>query len=131
MIEALLKRPGVTASATVGEAMEKILASSPRPAPAPPAEGISEKEFQARVIELARSYGWEHIYHTFDSRRSEAGFPDLLLLRGEEIVVLELKVPPNKATAKQRAWLKAFERAHVGAHLIYPDQWQLLVEGLK
>ena len=130
MIEALLKRPGVTAGRTVGEAMGKILASSPRPAPAPPAEGISEKEFQAKVIELVKSYGWM-AYHTFDSRRSEAGFPDLLLLRGEEIVVLELKVPPNKATAKQRAWLKAFERAHVGAHLVYPTDWNLLVEGLK
>ena len=36
----------------------------------------TEKGFQAAVVELARLRGWL-VYHTYDSRRSAKGFPDL------------------------------------------------------
>jgi hypothetical protein len=36
---------------------------------------ISEKDFQETVLTLARLRGWK-CYHTHDSRRSEAGFPE-------------------------------------------------------
>ena len=31
---------------------------------------VYEDDFQTTVIETAEAFGWEHIYHTHDSRRS-------------------------------------------------------------
>ena len=42
---------------------------------APP---ISEKAWQMAVVRLLKQHGYPLIYHTFDSRRSPSGFPDLI-----------------------------------------------------
>ena len=42
---------------------------------------MTEAQFQEAVVQLARLTGWL-VYHTFDSRRSQAGYPDLTLLKG-------------------------------------------------
>jgi hypothetical protein len=46
-----------------------------------PRAGPTEKQFMAQVIQLARLRKWL-VYHTHDARRSVAGFPDLVLVRG-------------------------------------------------
>ena len=46
------------------------------------------------VVDLARTLGWR-VYHTYDSRRSQPGFPDLVLVR-ERILFLELKSETGK-----------------------------------
>lgn len=65
----------------------------------------SEAALQERVIGLARFYGWRH-YHTHDSRRSAAGFPDLVLLRPPELVIVELKTAKGPIRPEQREWLE-------------------------
>ena len=50
----------------------------------------TEKEWQATVILTARTLGWT-VYHTHDSRRSEPGFPDLVLARETLLMFVELK----------------------------------------
>ncbi len=99
-------------------------------ADAPP-ERISEKEFQARVVAYAKRCGWTLIYHTYDSRRSKEGFPDLLFLRGKKIIVAELKVPPNVATDAQLQWLDGFRAAKVLAYLWTPEDWAEIVKVLE
>src|ERR1019366_8380560 len=44
----------------------------------PDAAPETEKDFMARVIALAKSRGYK-VYHTLNSRGSEAGLPDLVL----------------------------------------------------
>lgn len=66
-----------------------------------------EREWQAQVTELAQRYGWLH-YHTYDSRRSRAGFPDLILIRGSRLIAVELKVGAAGLALDQEAWLAAF-----------------------
>ena len=39
----------------------------------------TEDQWQSAVIEYARLMGWL-VYHTHDSRHSEKGFPDLVLV---------------------------------------------------
>lgn len=64
----------------------------------------SERDFQAMVVEIAQLLGWT-TYHTFDSRRSDAGFPDLVLVRGDRLVFAELKSATGRVSAAQAAWL--------------------------
>ena len=40
---------------------------------------IREQAFQAAVMQLAKQYGWM-AYHTFDSRKSPSGYPDVTLV---------------------------------------------------
>ena len=67
---------------------------------------ISEKTFQGMVIALANATGWR-TYHTFDSRRSAAGYPDLTMVRGARLIMAELKSEMGFASAAQLAWLGA------------------------
>ncbi len=67
---------------------------------------MSEKEFQAQVVELARLTGWL-CYHTHDSRRSAPGFPDLLLVRPPRCLFVELKSTTGRSRPEQAAWLEA------------------------
>jgi hypothetical protein len=69
---------------------------------------ITEKQFQQQVIDLARRYKWL-VYHTHNSKHSAPGFPDLVMARDGELVVVELKTERGKVTAAQQAWLDAFE----------------------
>ncbi|VTR96025.1 vrr-nuc domain-containing protein : VRR-NUC domain protein OS=Micrococcus luteus SK58 GN=HMPREF0569_1589 PE=4 SV=1: VRR_NUC [Gemmata massiliana] len=95
-----------------------------------PLEGASESEFQAQLVREAKRLGWE-CYHTHDSRRSEAGFPDLVLIRGPVLIVAELKVKRNKPTAAQVKWLELFAGAGARAFHWRPENWAEIVEQLR
>jgi hypothetical protein len=90
---------------------------------------ISEKEFMAMVIKRAKLGRW-FVYHTHDSRRSVAGFPDLVLLRPPQIVVAELKVGKNRVTPEQNLWLNLFEEAGVPAYVWRETDWNEIDEVL-
>jgi hypothetical protein len=66
---------------------------------------MTEAQWQQQVIDLAKLGGWRS-YHTFDSRRSAPGFPDLVLLRPPELVFVEVKAEKGKTTPEQDAWLE-------------------------
>lgn len=95
----------------------------------PVQEPASEKDFQADVVSFAERCGW-WTFHLTIPRKSKAGWPDLVLLR-ERIIVAELKVPPNVATAAQLDCLDRFRAAGVPAFLWTPADWPLIVEVLK
>lgn len=84
---------------------------------------VRERDFQAQVLKLARLTGWL-CYHTHDSRRSAAGFPDLVLVRPPQIVFAELKSESGKLRPEQEAWLKALAGSEsVEAALWRPRHW--------
>lgn len=76
---------------------------------------VSEKVFQKQVEQYARMMGWL-VSHAFLSIGSVAGFPDLVCLRGGEMVVAELKSLTGKTTEAQEQWLFSF-RAVPGARV--------------
>ena len=80
---------------------------------------ISEADWQAHVIELAETLGWSH-YHTYDSRRSTEGFPDLVLVR-ERVVFAELKREDGKLTSDQVAWVNDLLRANAEVYVWRPS----------
>jgi Holliday junction resolvase len=86
---------------------------------------LTEKQFMGQVLELAKATGWM-AYHTFDSRRSSGGFPDLVLVKPPRVIFAELKT--DKKTAKlsqeQMTWLNAFiECSGVEVYLWRPRDW--------
>lgn len=92
------------------------------------ARGMSEKRLQANVVSLAKACGWSLVYHTHDSRRSEGGFPDLIMLRGDRGLAVELKAEHDSTKAErkvaQQVWLDGFERiAGFDAYLWRPSHW--------
>lgn len=68
-----------------------------------------ESDVQATIAELASWRRWWP-YHTFDSRRSQGGFPDLVLVR-ERVVFAEVKRPGEKPRPDQRDVLDKLARA--------------------
>ena len=78
-------------------------------------ELITEKDFQATVIDLARTYGWI-VGFTYDARKSEPGEPDLRMVRPPRVIFAELKTVKGKLTKgrynKSGRWLPG------------QDQWQ-------
>lgn len=87
--------------------------------------GGDERGFLFAVLQLARSSGWR-AYHTHDSRRSEPGFPDVVLARAGRIVFAELKTKAGRVTAEQRGWLDALRKAKgpaVSVFLWTPADW--------
>ena len=67
---------------------------------------ITEKDFQATVVEMARIFGWI-VGYTYDARKSEPGEPDLRMVHPEwfRYIVAELKSEKGKLTKGR--WNKA------------------------
>jgi len=85
----------------------------------------SEKDFQEQVIRLARDVGFTLIYHTFDARRSHAGFPDLVLVKPPRILFVELKKDAKaKVSMDQKVWLETLGQCPgVEVYLWTPDDF--------
>ena len=91
----------------------------------------TEADFQAKVLELAKVCGWL-AYHTFDSRRSQPGFPDLVLVRPPQIVFVELKSARGAVRYEQAVWIAALSACtDVTTRLWRPADWDDLVTTLN
>ena len=64
-----------------------------------------ERSFLTWIVEEARDNGWL-TYHTYDSRKSAAGFPDLVLVKAGVMIAAELKCEDVKTMPlAQTRWL--------------------------
>lgn len=84
-----------------------------------------EKEFQREVLTLAKDHGWTHRYHTYFSDRSEAGFPDVVLVNParNRIIFAELKTMRGKTTPTQDSWLNALMDGGGEVYIWRPCCW--------
>ena len=89
----------------------------------------NEKQFQQAVIDYALLHNWK-IYHTYDSRKSVPGFPDLVLVR-DRIIFAELKRPGGKLTEAQHAWVVALDKAGAEWYVWRPVDWNEIERFLK
>lgn len=91
----------------------------------------SEKAFQQAVVEYARLNRWK-VFHPFDSRRSEPGWPDLTMVRGEMLLFAELKTEKGRLSPAQEDWtseLQGVSNGAAGAMRVYvwrPSDWPLI-----
>ena len=95
-----------------------------------PATLVTERQFQAAIIDLARWTGWRW-YHTHDSRRSVAGFPDLTLVRDTRLMFAELKAERGKVSGDQQAWIDALRAAGADVRVWRPGDWNEIEQTLR
>lgn len=100
--------------------------------PAIPLQDILEKDWQRQVRELAETLGYRRAYHTFDSRRSDTGFPDLVLVhpRRKRVVFLELKREKGKLSAAQASWIRDLHCAGAEVYVARPRHLDALAKVL-
>jgi hypothetical protein len=101
----------------------------------------SEAGFTAAVIAYAVLRRWE-VAHFRQGRLKRGGwrtpvqgtgkgYQDLTLVRGERIVVSELKMPGNTLTPDQRRWLDAWRATGKAEVYVWvPDDWNTILEVL-
>ena len=97
---------------------------------ATPDPRMTERRFQQQVIRCAELLGWRW-YHVRDSRRSPAGFPDLVLVRRPRVIFAELKTDRNHPTDDQRAWLEDLRACGQETYLWHPRDWQRIERLLR
>ena len=92
---------------------------------------LTEKAFMQQVIDLAHLYSWL-CYHTYDSRRSAPGFPDLgfcHVARGE-FFLAELKTQRGRLSRVQATWIAALRAASVECYVWRPSDFDTIVTRL-
>ena len=93
---------------------------------------VTERQLQDTIIRMAELLGWS-VYHTFDSRRSQRGYPDLTCVHPEHgLVFMELKREKGRVSTWQTFWLAQLTRAGQRAYLVRPrdiDNVERLLRG--
>lgn len=98
----------------------------------------TESQCQATIVAAAKLLGWKvHATRQAMTRhgwrtpvQGDAGFPDLLLVRGSQLMCIELKRKPNRVEPEQQGWLDALAAAGVDVCVVWvPEQMhELLAE---
>ena len=84
---------------------------------------MTEAELLAAVNELA-SYLQLFVYHTRDSRRSDPGFPDLVLAGRRGIIFAELKSEHGRLSPWQQDWRDRLQASGARWRLWRPQELQ-------
>jgi len=101
---------------------------------------INEKALQNAVIELAHYYGWL-VHHTRAVQmpsgkwatpiQGDAGFPDLVLVKGHHTIFVELKSAIGRTSEGQDRWIAALQEAGQEVHIWRPKDITAIRERLS
>ena len=85
---------------------------------------MTERQLEAAVADLARSTGALR-YHTHRSDRSEPGWPDDAIVRGDLLCLWELKQEKGRISEAQARWLGALQMVRrIDVRVIRPRDLQ-------
>lgn len=105
----------------------------------------NERDFTTAVVNVAKHAGWL-VHHsrtaiTQSGRwatpiQGTKGFPDLVMVKGERMLVRELKMPRGVVSAEQRQWLASLQEAGIDAGIWYPRDYDetiipTLMQGIR
>ena len=94
------------------------------------ARTMNERELQSAVKTLAKLNGWL-TYHNPDSRHSDPGFPDLVLVKPPNVLFVELKSYSGRIRPEQVVWAEGLERSEkVHYRMWKPEHFDEAVEVL-
>ena len=94
-------------------------------------------ELQKAVIDYSRALGWKvaHFQSVLATRKDGSaswrtpvsadgkGFPDLLMVKGDQIVAAEIKGDGDRLRPEQEEWLVALQKAGVACFVVTPQEW--------
>ncbi len=85
---------------------------------------MREEDWEQTIEQAARLLGWL-VYHTYDSRHSAPGFPDLCLVRPPRLIFAELKTEAGQLSRDQRLWLDNLAACPmVETYVWRPSDWR-------
>lgn len=97
-----------------------------------------ETECEKTIVQAAMRYGWlVHGTRAAMTAKGEwrtalkghPGFPDLILVRDGQLLIVELKRHPNKVEPSQQIWLDSLRAAGVNALVLWvPDEMQAFID---
>jgi hypothetical protein len=87
----------------------------------PVADAMSENELEQHMRRILADLPGVLAYHTFNSQRSRAGFPDWVICGVGGVLFRELKREGKKPTPPQAEWLVALKRAGQDAGVWRPS----------
>ncbi|UQA93784.1 VRR-NUC domain-containing protein [Streptomyces halobius] len=93
---------------------------------------MTEEQFRRHVRQLAALRGWALAYHTHNSRRSDAGWPDEVYghPKANRILFAELKTNTGRIRPAQRDWLRHLAACGLETALWRPRDLGLIVATL-
>ena len=83
---------------------------------------MTEEQLSKAVHDCALVFGWK-CYHTYDSRRSQPGFPDWVMVR-DRVLFVELKSETGRLSIPQQDWLFALGEANAERYVWFPYHWE-------
>lgn len=90
-----------------------------RPEPAIATASAALPDLQQQVEQLATDHGWQ-IHHARGVRRSQTGFPGLVLVRGGRSLWRVLTTSAADLTSEQHDWLYALTKTNADAAVWRP-----------
>ena len=90
---------------------------------------MTEKQFQTQIVMVAKANGWI-CYHAYDARRSEPGFPDLVLVR-DRVLYREIKTNTGRVSPAQKNWGDALTKAGADFAIWRPRDLKTIVKELS
>lgn len=111
--------------ATTARAIYDAVKDNPQPARAALDATVSETTFRGAVCDLltARNWRWSYIP---DSRKVQghAGIPDIIAVRGERLLFIELKTERGRLSPAQQVWHKALDFTAAESYVFRPHDAQ-------
>lgn len=90
---------------------------------------MTEAQLQQRITDLCDWLGLKW-HHEVDSRKSKAGWPDLVIA-GTEVIFTELKADKGRVSPEQAAWLGRLEQAGAKVYIWRPKDWPEIERTLR
>lgn len=93
---------------------------------------MNEEQFRRHVRQLAQMRGWTLAYHTHNSRRSDAGWPDEVYGHptAGRTIFIELKTDTGRIRPEQKLWLHHLSECGFEVALWRPRDLALIVSTL-
>lgn len=66
---------------------------------------VLERSLQETIRQAASLHRWPCYYHTYDSRKSPKGFPDIVIAGYGQLIMWELKRQGKDPTDSQQEWI--------------------------
>lgn len=106
---------------------------------------MKEEYLQQQIIDLAHLHHWRvahfrtariqrkdgSVYYATPVQADGEGFPDLVLLKGNRVIVAEIKSEKGKLSDAQTEWLNAWELAGAEVYVWRPKDWETIEKRLR